>query len=219
MRYHSHHSQDTTTDSQLIMQTMCKDDRDYIGRKVMTAKQSIHRAFRALLKQLPLSRITITQICDEANVNRQTFYYHYQDILHLVKAILFEEISDEIAKGRAYDTWKHGFLTATTFFRDHHAEFMNIYYSNYWEEINRHFSQLTHQLLTGVIEECLKTNAYRVSEQDKDFIIRFYRLAFNGVMSEWVTEGMSNSPEELLAQLEKVVDGTMCTALSRFSKR
>lgn len=184
----------------------------------MTAKESIHQAFRALLKRSTLNHITITQICDEANVNRQTFYYHYQDILHLVKAILFEEISDEIAKGRAYDTWKHGFLTATTFFKEHHAEFMHIYQSNYWPEIDRHFSELSRGLLLGVMTECLTTHGYQVRPADQDFLIQFYRIAFNGVMTEWVRDGMPTSPQELLTQLEKVVDGTMCQALSRFAK-
>ncbi len=81
----------------------------------LTAKESIRQAFKELLTQHSLDHITVIQICDQANVNRQTFYYHYQNMVHLLEDMIFLEIYDEVNKGKSYDTWKYGFITTLNF--------------------------------------------------------------------------------------------------------
>lgn len=184
----------------------------------MSAKESLQHAFRQLLREVPLNRITVIHVCEKAHVNRQTFYYYYQNIIDLLKDMIFIEIYEEVSKGRAYDTWKHGFLTTTTFIRDNHDIFMNIYTSTYWEEVNDYFIKISNSLLRGVLEECVETSSLDVSEEDKDFIIDYYRVVFNGTMTEWLKSGMPLSPRELLSKFEKMVDGTICMALARFAQ-
>lgn len=184
----------------------------------MTAKESIRLAFSELLREEPLNRITVIHVCEKASVNRQTFYYYYQDIIDLLKDVLFEEVYDEISRGRAYDTWKHGFLTTTRFIKNNYNVFWNIYHSHYWEEINRFFTQSSNALLRGVIDECIESTQVQVLDEDKEFMIHFYRVVFNGLMTDWMKDGMKIEPEELLSKLEKMVDGTICTALQRFAK-
>lgn len=184
---------------------------------MMTAKEALKHVFWELLKELPLNQITVILLCEKANVNRQTFYYYYQNVVDLLKEVLFEEISEEVSRGRAYDTWKHGFLTTTRFLRENHFVFLNIYYSHYWDEINRFFSEKSSALLTGVIDECIEATSIQVAEEDKDFMIHYYRVVFNSIMTEWLKDGMKLKPEELLSKVEKLVDGTICSALQRFA--
>lgn len=184
----------------------------------MNAKKSIQKAFRALLKEYALDRITVTLICEKANVNRQTFYYYYQNIIDLLKDILFVEIYDEVNRGRAYDTWKHGFLTTTRFIHSNHEMFMNIYTSSYWEEVNRYFTEISNTLLLGVLDECIANTDSAIREEDKHFMVEYYRIVFNGIMTEWTKAGMTLTPEELLSKFEKMVDGTICMSLERFAQ-
>lgn len=37
------------------------------------------------MKQKPFSKITVSELIKECNVNRKTFYYHFQDIFELLK--------------------------------------------------------------------------------------------------------------------------------------
>ncbi len=183
----------------------------------MNAKQSIQAAFRSLLEQQSLDQITVIQICERANVNRQTFYYHYQNIMELLKDMIFLEIYDEVSRGRAFDTWKHGFLTTTTFINDNHDIFMNIYSSSYWDEANRYFTAVSNSLLQGVLDECIAAGGYHISPEDKAFVIHYYRIVFNGVMTEWTRTGRRLKPDQLLDKFEKMVDGTICMVLQRFA--
>ena len=53
-------------------------------------KRMLAQSLIKLLYQEPLSGITVQQIADDCGVNRQTFYYHFQDIYALLEWI-FEE--------------------------------------------------------------------------------------------------------------------------------
>ena len=47
-------------------------------------------AFMELLKKCPFSKITIQKLAGQCGVNRQTFYYHFQDIPSLLEEIIVE---------------------------------------------------------------------------------------------------------------------------------
>ena len=47
----------------------------------------IQDAFLDVLKEKPISRITVKEVCDKAEINRGTFYKHYQDCYDLLDKI------------------------------------------------------------------------------------------------------------------------------------
>lgn len=48
-------------------------------------QKAIRASFIKLLNQKPLSQITIKDIVDDCGVNRNTFYYYFQDLPDLVE--------------------------------------------------------------------------------------------------------------------------------------
>ena len=64
-------------------------------------RRAIMESFLKLLDARPLNKITIKDIVEECGINRNTFYYHFQDIPDLIEAIAKEE-SDLIKIGRAH---------------------------------------------------------------------------------------------------------------------
>lgn len=54
-------------------------------------QKAIRASFIKLLNQKPLSQITIKDIVDDCGVNRNTFYYYFQDLPDLVETITKEE--------------------------------------------------------------------------------------------------------------------------------
>lgn len=55
----------------------------------------IKKTFLKLIYTKPIETINVSSICDELNIKRQTFYYHYRDILELVDSI-FEDYTNEL---------------------------------------------------------------------------------------------------------------------------
>ncbi len=53
----------------------------------LTTKKAIAYTFKDLLKEKPFNKITINDIANKCDINRQTFYYHFQDIRDLIEWI------------------------------------------------------------------------------------------------------------------------------------
>ena len=60
-------------------------------RSAIRSRRMIREAYTALLKERELSKITVTDIVNRADINRATFYAHYPDVRGVT-----EEIENEI---------------------------------------------------------------------------------------------------------------------------
>lgn len=66
-------------------------------RSAIRSRRMIRQAFWELLRERPFDKITVTDIVTRADINRSTFYAHYDDIYHLANSIT-DEILEKTAK-------------------------------------------------------------------------------------------------------------------------
>ena len=62
-------------------------------RRTQYSKRMIRESLYTLMKEKPLNKISVTEICQRADVNRSTFYTYYTDIYDLHQKILKEFFS------------------------------------------------------------------------------------------------------------------------------
>ena len=60
-------------------------------------KAAIKATFISLLNKKPLNKITVKEIVEECGINRNSFYYHFDDIPSLLEEILVEEADRFVA--------------------------------------------------------------------------------------------------------------------------
>ena len=68
-------------------------------RRILKTKRNLRQSLIELMKTKPFEKITIREICDYADVNRNTFYYHYdctQALLDEILSTLLDEIKDAV---------------------------------------------------------------------------------------------------------------------------
>ena len=68
------------------------------GRKTRYTRMVLQDSLIELMKQKPISKITIKEICETADINRTTFYAHFADQYDLLRSIEDQTLS--YAKGR-----------------------------------------------------------------------------------------------------------------------
>ena len=61
-------------------------------------KMAIKSSFLKLLNERPLNKITVRDIVEDCGINRNSFYYHYQDITALIEEIVTDEADQIIQK-------------------------------------------------------------------------------------------------------------------------
>ena len=57
------------------------------SRRVRMTKRMMKDSLLELMEKMPLSKITIKDVCDNADVNRTTFYVYYESIDQLLNDI------------------------------------------------------------------------------------------------------------------------------------
>ena len=63
----------------------------------LTTKKAISFTLKELLLEKPLSKITVNDITERCDINRQTFYYHFESITDLVEWTCLED-ADKVLK-------------------------------------------------------------------------------------------------------------------------
>jgi AcrR family transcriptional regulator len=70
-------------------------------RRIRYTKMVIKQALFGLMKKNPINKITVTEICELADINRGTFYTYYTDPYDLMTQVeneLFSEVNNAIQK-------------------------------------------------------------------------------------------------------------------------
>jgi hypothetical protein len=139
--------------------------------------------------------------------------------MDIFKFIIFEELSAEIAQNRTFENWEGGFLATMNYLKKNSKIILHVFNSSYWPEANIYFTNFSNKLLEDVVAECVLKMEVKLSEKDRIFIVNFYRHVFNGLMIDWVNEGMKREPQIILNQLLVMITGSISRSVETFAKQ
>lgn len=186
-----------------------------IASEVIKVASSTKRALADALKQMmevkPIAKITVKDLVEICNVNRQTFYYHFDDVYDLLEWVFEEDANRVLPKEVVYERWQQDVMVFFQYLRDNASFALNVYNSDSRLYMLRY--------LKGRLESCIRSFADIVSEgmnidkQDYDFVIEFYSNGIIGLIAQWMDMGMQApkvvTKERLLRVLEDSVENMM----------
>ena len=179
-------------------------------------KRAISASLKKLLGEKKLSKITVQDIADDCGINRQTFYYHFQDIYDLVEWTCIEDTEKVLQENRTYATWQEGLLAVFDLAKKDKVFIDNIYRSVSLELLEQYLYRLVYPLLKNVVDE--KAKGRPVRDENKKYIADFYKYAFVGELLEWVRKDMKESPEAIVDRVSKIVGGAIEIAFNNFNR-
>lgn len=177
-------------------------------------KRALEASLKNMLLKKPLDKITINDITDDCGMNRMTFYYHFKDIYDLVEWSCEEDASRALNGKKTYDTWQQGLLQIFNAVLDNKPFIMNVYRSVSREQVELYLYKITYKLLIDVVED--QAQGMKVKEVDKKFIANFYKVAFVGLMLDWIKDDMREKPEDIVERLSLLIEGDVAKALDKY---
>lgn len=168
-------------------------------------KQALATSLKKLMLKKSLPKITVKDLVDDCGVNRQTFYYHFQDIYELLGWIYKTEAVGSISNCKTYSTWQQGFLKIFQYVINNKSFCTSTFNSLGREHLENFLHDEIFTLLIDVVNEV--ANSSSLSLKEKEFIANFYTFAFIGILTSWMKDGMSDSPESIIVKVERLVNG------------
>ena len=162
-------------------------------RRVRMTKRLLQDALLELLEKKPLEKISVTQVCQTADVNRSTFYAYYPDVGALL-AELEEGVLEKIPGAETLPVTRSdtAFLDTLERFFDYVKDNRRLFTTLL---IRRDSASFNQRLLAAVMEKHLKPTQEEPTRQDR----YAYVYCVNGVMGilkEWLGEGFPFSSRE-----------------------
>ena len=93
-------------------------------------KQAIKASFMKLLSQKPLNKISVRDIVEDCGINRNSFYYHFQDIPSLLGEIVTEQTDQLIRQYPTISSMEECFSVAFHTARENRRAVMHIFNSS-----------------------------------------------------------------------------------------
>ena len=150
-----------------------------------------------LLKNKPISNITIKEICEQADINRSTFYSHFSSQYDLLNAIEEEFIEDMVSTLNQYNFSKEEeALMMTEKILEYIAMKSDVCQILLSENSDIHF-QKKGMLIT---QEFIFNNWITHSQVDRETIEYINIFVVSGsiyVIKNWLENGMDKSPREM----------------------
>lgn len=162
----------------------------------------IQTVFFELLEKKPMSKITVKEICDLAEINRATFYHHYQDVYDLLE----QQENIVIGRLRDYICEKEGdgillsLLQAMQQKETHHQIFRMAA-----EDPN--FSDRVAETFVAMYLPQFQPRFAGYPPHQQQQIMQFFTSGCSGVIALWVKGGMAQPAQDVAAFLGQLTSG------------
>ncbi|WP_456398668.1 TetR/AcrR family transcriptional regulator C-terminal domain-containing protein [Mesoaciditoga sp.] len=179
-------------------------------------KRALSNSLKKLMKEKPLSKITVNDVVRDCGVNRRTLYYYFHDIYELLEWTFVTEIKEILGENKTYDTWQKGFVSILNYLRENEKVVLNAYNSIDRNRLEDHLYDYVAKLIYGVVEDISKD--LNISEKSKEDVVKFYEIALTGVIINWIKHKMIEDPKVLTQKLSKIIEGDIYRSLKKFEK-
>lgn len=169
-----------------------------------TAKR-MNEAFLSILYEKDFEYITIKEICSRANVNRSTFYLHYENIGDLLEETL------QFVNKKFMDSYSKKDFSISNKKRNElflMTDEWIVPYLNFIKK-NKHIYKLVHQksFIFGTEKAYVSffestfspiLSIYGVPKDKHEYLMAFYRHGFTALVMKWIDNDCIDSPEYIM---------------------
>ena len=155
--------------------------------RIRYTKMVIKDSFFQLLKQKPVEKITVKEICEMAQINRATFYRYYEnqyDLLSVIENDMFQNIQDTIKEQTAD-------LNSLI------KEILNSLYKNKDEWILLMGNHADPRIVSKIYSFCYSHFERRYQTEEQKMRYRFIVYGFSGLVDYWIKNCMQESPDKM----------------------
>ena len=183
--------------------------KEKVDLRIVKTKKILFDTLLKLMKQKSFDKIKISDICDEALINRSTFYAHFEDKYSLLESMindLKQDLIKELDNNRNYSNTKEYYIEIIRLYLDHIENNKDTYLSIAINNRNSILTDIIYDVIDKDIVSKLNNDEYANKLNiPKDIISKFFLGAVVNVGIYWIYNMNKYSKEELLNYLIKLI--------------
>lgn len=172
-------------------------------RRVKYTKMALRQSLISLMNDKAIEKITVKDICSNADINRGTFYAHYSDpydLLHQIEDELFQEILGSIETSLNTDSIA---VLLSKIFETivENKELCRVLFSDYGDKT--FVKRIMFIARDRSIAEWKKMMP-AVEDEQLGLLYMFYANGCVAIIQHWFENGTVESPKDLALFMEKI---------------
>lgn len=179
-------------------------------------KRAIMLSLLKLLKQKSVDKVTVKDICDECEINRNTFYYYFKDIYDVLNNIFMEEIEKNLREAGSNGSFYEEYSRAAEILVEYKDVVIHVYNSRNRDIITNYLEKMTAEVVRSYI--AAKSEGENISEKDLEFMSYFYGYAIIGSTYKWIESGMQADFEHFIARISESIDATLPVMIQKLKQ-
>lgn len=166
-------------------------------------KRAIADSLIELTKTKPFDKISVKDITERCGLNRQTFYYHFEDKYILLEWIYENDLIRPSMDGLTLENWPDKLEILLTAMREDKRFYINTitHTENY---IQQYMNNLAQMIFQQAIDAIVETD--NIDKMHRDFLSKFFAYGTCGMIIEWVEKGMVEEPHFLARSVSNIKD-------------
>lgn len=167
-------------------------------------KRLIADAFKKMIQQGNVDKITVKALIDECHVSRQTFYYHFQDIMDVAEWTMRQETQRLIEQSRKMENQHSSLLIFVSFTIEHFPVFRKLLDSQRRPQFEKFMVESIKAYL-GELSQYRQENL-SLSYADRETLLQYTACGLVGVLLAYGGT-LHLDRERLASQLERILLG------------
>ncbi len=150
----------------------------------LNTKKALSEALKKAMEKKPFQKITVSELIRECNINRNTFYYHFEDIYALLKWMFEEETIKVVRHFDLLVDYKEAIGYIADYVEQNRYMLNCAYDSIGRDELRRFLFADCREISFSVIGYVEEAAEKSLEPEYKEFLCLFYSEAIAGIIIE-----------------------------------
>ncbi len=186
------------------------DKRKKEDGRIKYTKMRIRTAFYELIKEVDHDKITVTSLCERAEINRATFYKHYLDVPDLIDKLqeeTLERLSQKFDTASTDGDIKNFIIETLKYLKDNNEghSIMEIITPEGESSFTLKISSLLFSKFSEFVDPFVKTN----SLDEKTILYSYLAGGSAGVINYWIKTGFNEKEETIAEKIIRLASSTI----------
>ena len=173
-------------------------------------KETIAGTFAEMAKRRSVDKITVKDLVEACGISRQTFYYHFQDIMYVIEWLADRALQRAVAVSLAASTPQEAVKAVILALEENEDLIQHLMASQRREEMERLLVQNTRAYLANMLRAKATGSSRSVSAADLEAAIDFCSYGLVGMMLQHL--GRAKDADLWADQLFRLLTGEIFSA-------